>query len=582
MLIEYINKYYPNEKLLGKYSNYWLIRSFNVSKLSINDKYPLQYQFTSRKYLDQALLTSADSLSNFNRKITNKYKAGLGFRYLKGYLGDSILNKSIKEFYHSKKNKLSINEDFKSILSKNSTKNIDWFFGDFLKTNKKIDYTIDRVIEEEDSLTIKIKNKRNITTPVSLYGVKNKEIKFKKWVTNVDSTKTITIPKGDFNKVALNYENLYPEHNTLDNWESLGNTIFNKPLKFTFFKDIQDPYYNQLFYLPSIRYNFYNGLILGITINNKPLIKNNLEFSFSPSYATKSSTIAGKFSILYNHYFEKTKIYKIAYGASGNNLDYAPGLSYTSLAPFVDVVFKRKSLRDAANERLKAKLIYIDKEVGANEIQTEEDKYSVFSLKYSKFKLNMINEVGYSFGAEFSENFSKSYIDLRYRELTSKNRQLDFRIYAGVFFNNKTTDDYFSFGLDRANDYLFELNYYGRSESTGFFSQQYIISEGGFKSALPTRFANQWMLSFNSSIGLWRWIEFYNDVAFLKNRNQYIYFAYNNGIRFNFIHRILELYFPLYSNNGWEVGQPNYSQKIRFTLTGNLNAIINFVRRGFL
>ena len=194
----------------------------------------------------------------------------------------------------------------------------------------------------------------------------------------------------------------------------------------------------------------------------------------------------------------------------------------------------------------------------------------------------MINEFGYSFGTEFSKDFSKGFVDIRFRALTSKNRQLDFRIYAGAFFNNNTTSDYFSFGLDRANDYLFQLNYFGRSEDSGIFSQQFIIAEGGFKSVLPTRFANQWMLSFNSSIGLWRWVEFYNDVAFLKNRNQSLYFAYNNGIRFNFVHRILEVYFPLYSNNGWEVGQPNYNEKIRFTLTGDLRAIFNFVRRGFL
>ena len=90
------------------------------------------------------------------------------------------------------------------------------------------------------------------------------------------------------------------------------------------------------------------------------------------------------------------------------------------------------------------------------------------------------------------------------------------------------------------------------------------------------------MLAFNSSFGIWRWVEFYNDVAFLKNKNTPLYFGYNNGIRFNFIHNILEVYFPLYSNNGWEVSQESYPQKIRFTLTADVNSIYNFFRRGFL
>ena len=581
LMIEYINTYYPNTKLLGKFSNNWLLKRFNLSKLNFNDKYPLVYQFSARKFLDQSLTTSADSLSNFNRKIVNKYKAGLSFRYLKGYLGEDVLKKSIQEFYQKHKKQIVSTDDFKSILEKNTTKNVDWFFEDYIKTNKKIDYTISKVKKNVDSIEVTLKNKRNITTPVSVYGIKNREIVFKKWVTGVDSTTTITLPKGDFNKIALNYENLYPEHNTLDNWESLERKIFNKPLKFSLIKDVQDPYYNQLFYMPNLSYNFYNGLILGVKVHNKPLIKRNLEFTLAPSFGTKSQTVAGQFAVLYNQFFEKTNIYQIAYGVSGTHLDYAPNLSYTSFSPSINVIFKRKSLRDTGNEFIRARMVHINKEVEPTQVQTEQDRYSVLSLVYGKNDLNMIEEFGYQFGTEFSKNFSKAYFDVRYRALTGKNRQLDFRIYGGTFLNNDTTGDYFSFGLDRANDYLFELNYFGRSEDSGLFSQQFIIAEGGFKSVLPTRFANQWMLSFNSSIGIWRWVEFYNDVAFLKNRNQSIYFAYNNGIRFNFVHRILEVYFPLYSNNGWEVGQPNYNEKIRFTLTGDLRAIVNFVRRGF-
>ena len=195
---------------------------------------------------------------------------------------------------------------------------------------------------------------------------------------------------------------------------------------------------------------------------------------------------------------------------------------------------------------------------------------------------DIIKEFRYNFSLEVAEKFSKAAIDLRFRSLSTSDTQLDFRFFAGAFLSNKTEGDYFSFGLDRANDYLFQLNYFGRSENTGFFSKQYIIAEGGFKSILPTRFANQYMVAFNSSFGLWRWVEFYNDVAFLKNKNDPIYFGYNNGIRLNFVHNILEVYFPLYSNNGWETSQKAYPEKIRFTLTADIRSIYNFFRRGFL
>jgi hypothetical protein len=582
LMLEYIEEFYPDVKLLGELSNRWFIKNFHISKQNFNDKYPLVHQFVSRTFLDQALITSADSLSNFNRKIASKYKAGLGFRYLKGFLGDSVLNSSIREFYQNHNTKTISSQDFQKILTAKTTKKINWFFNDFVKTNKKIDYTIDDVHVKGDSLEVTIRNKRNITTPVLLYGLKDKEIKYKKWFTDIENSKTVTIPKEDFNKVSLNSENLYPELNTLDNWKSLNNKIFNKPLKFTLIKDVQDPYYSQVFYQPDINYNFYNGVILGVKLHNKPLIKRNLEVIFSPSYATKSNTVIGKFSALYNQYIEETKIYKVMYGVSGVTLDYAPELSYRAFVPFVNVIFKRKSLRDATSESLSAKMVHIDKEIAPTAIKTDQDNYSIFSFSYNFVNPDIIKEFRYNFSLEAAQKFSKLAVDLRFRSLSTSDTQLDFRFFAGAFLNNKTEGNYFSFGLDRANDYLFQLNYFGRSEDTGFFSKQFIIAEGGFKSVLPVRYANQYMFAFNSSFGLWRWMEFYNDVAFLKNKDNPIYFGYNNGIRFNFIHNILEVYFPLYSNNGWEISQASYPQKIRFTLTADVNSIYNFFRRGFL
>lgn len=582
LMIEYVNKHYPEVKLLGKMSDSWFLKRYNISKLQFNKKYPFIYQFTARKFLDQALTTSADSLSNFNRTIVSPYKAGLGFTYLKGFLGDSTLNKSLKEFYQKSKKQAATTADFENILTKNSTKDINWFFKDYLKTNKKIDYKIASVSTSEDSLKVTIKNKRNITTPVALYGLKEENIVFKKWLTGIDKNQTYTLPKGEFDKLALNYENIYPEYNTLDNYFNLDKKLFNKPFKFTLIKDVKAPDYNQLFYQPVTRYNFYDGIILGLKIDNKPLIKRNLEFKIAPGYAFKSRKLSGSFSLRYNQFFEKTSIYKIAYGIAGNTFQYAPNLSYSSLNPFIDISFKRKSLRDATEKYIRAKIVHIDREVVQNQFLTDEDNYSVFNLSYNFIDPNILNEKRYKINAEFAQNFSKLSADIRFRKLTTSNTQLDFRVFAGAFLHNNTQSDYFSFGLDRANDYLFELNYFGRSENSGIFSQQFIIAEGGFKSVLPTRFANQYMLSLNSSIGLWRWAEFYNGIAFLKNKQSPIFFGYENGIRFNFIHNIFELYFPLYSNNGWEIGQASYPEKIRFTFTGDLRRVINFFRRGFL
>ena len=61
----------------------------------------------------------------------------MAIKYLKNYLGDSILNSSIKELYQEKSTKLISTADFREIITKKTTKNLDWFFEDFIKTNKK-------------------------------------------------------------------------------------------------------------------------------------------------------------------------------------------------------------------------------------------------------------------------------------------------------------------------------------------------------------------------------------------------------------------------------------------------------------
>jgi len=247
-------KYIENTLLVNKRKDYWLVdglQNYLMIEYVETFKYPFLYQFVARKFIDQSLTTSSDSLSNFNRKVISKYKSGLGFKFLQGYLGDSILNKSIKELYQNNTLKIVSSETFRKEISSKTSKKLDWFFGDYLKTNKKIDHKIDYVKQENDSLLVTISNKRNMVTPVALYALKDGNIKAKKWISNIDSVKTVSIKKGDYDFVVLNYENLYPELNTLNNWYKIDKKIFNKPVKFSFLKDVSNPNFNQLVFQPN-------------------------------------------------------------------------------------------------------------------------------------------------------------------------------------------------------------------------------------------------------------------------------------------------------------------------------------------
>jgi len=582
LMMQYVSTYYPEIKLAGNLANVWGFRNFNFSKLDFNDKYPFVYQFSARQFFDQSLTTRSDSLSNFNRKIVNKYKAGIGLRYLSDYVGDTIIKQSFQEFYLKNSLKFSSSQEFGKIVTSKTNKDLSWFFGNYIQTDKDIDYTVKKAIRKNDSVHVTIKNKRNFVAPVALYGVKNRKVKYKQWLEGIDSTKTVVIPEGDFDRIALNFENSYPEFNSLDNWRKIGKPLLTKPLRLKLVKDMDDPYYHQLFVQPQIKYNFYDGALLGLKIHNKPILNRDFQFIVTPLYGTKSGSLAGTFSTRYTQYFEDSRILRMIYGISGSNLNYAPELSYNTFSQSVTMQFRRKSLRDVGTSFVQARLINVNRELTPGTTSSDSDKYSIFKLRYYYNKPDIIKEFQYSLGAEIGSEYSKAIGQVRFRKLTASNRQLEFRLYAGAFLTNNTNSDFFSFGLDRANDYLFELNYIGRSESSGLFSQQFIMAEGGFKSILDERFANQFLFSFNSSIGLWRWFELYHGVAFLKNRGDSVFFGYETGVRLNFVNDIFEFYFPLYSNNGWELNNGPYQEKIRFVLQLNPRAIFNFFRRGFL
>ncbi len=581
LMMKYVSMYYPETKAIGNISNIWGIKSYNIAKLDFNGKYPFVYQFSARKNLDQSLQTQTDSLSNFNRKIVNKYKAGLGIRYLDEYIKDSIIKNSLQEFYNKSSLQLTKSVYFNEILQSKTNKNLNWFFNDYLQTDKKIDYTIDKIEQDKDSTKVYIKNISNFTAPVTLYGINNKSIIFKQWIENIDSLKIITIPNKDIDRLSLNYEYLYPELNLRNNWKKLDKKLLNRPLKFTFFKDVEDPYYNQIFYNLFFGYNFYDGLLLGPDLYNQALFKKKWLFNITPTYGFKSKTLTGSISLFYEYLPQNTSVYRYRAGLVGSKSHYDQDLAFNKFTPFVQIDFNRNSLRDVGGKSLIARYVVVDKELPLVIENPEIYKYNVFDIRYGYSKPDIIKDLRYFADFQYSNDFSKLSFDIRYRKLTDKNRQFDFRMFFGTFLHNDTESDFFSFALDRPSDYLFDYSYLGRSEDSGIFSQQIIIAEGGFKSIFENQFANQWLFSTNASIGIWRWVEAYVDGGFVKNYNENAYFRYDTGIRLNFVHNILEVYFPLQSSLGFEPSLPNYSSKIRFVLTFSPKRIYNFIKRGF-
>ena len=124
ILMKYVEHFYIDEKLIGKLSNVWGIKSYNLAKLKFNDQYPLTYLHMARTGRDQALDTPKDELLKFNSNLSSKYKAALGLLYLEDFIEDSRVEDWMKKFINDPNQKLLTTERFKTYLKTKTSKDI--------------------------------------------------------------------------------------------------------------------------------------------------------------------------------------------------------------------------------------------------------------------------------------------------------------------------------------------------------------------------------------------------------------------------------------------------------------------------
>ncbi|RBN51357.1 gluzincin family metallopeptidase [Flavobacterium psychrolimnae] len=579
-MMKYMDENHPKTKMMGSASNIRLLKSFNLTNIDFNGQYSYFYMLMARKNLDQPLGDPKNTLVKFNEQIASKYRAGLSIRFLDDYLQNNAVPNSIKQFYEKNRITQVSRSDFETIIKSNSNKDINWFFNTIINSRDIIDYKFSSVTKTKDSITFSVKNRTGTPIPIPIYGTKKGEIVFKQWLDIEECDSTFTIPRNNIDKIVLNLKNEVPEYNLRNNWKKLeGFFPNNRPVKFVFMKDLEDPYYNQVLYVPSIYYNLYDGITPGLRLHNKTILEKPFIFDVNPSYSTKSNNLSGSAVFVVNQNFRKSNLYNARYSISGSYFHYAEDASYFRLNPAIQLRIREPNFRDNRKQLFLFRQVIVNKEKSALVIDNSPENYSVFDARYINTKTEVTNHFNFTTDLQISGKFGKITSEIEYRKLFEDNRQINLRFYAGSFLYNKTQSDFFSFALDRPTDYLFDYNYFGRSESTGLFSQQYVVAEGGFKSKIATPFANRWITSFNASYSIWNWIEAYGDVGFIKNKDVKQRFVYDSGIRLNLVTDYFELYFPVYSSNGWEISQDNYNEKIRFIVTFSPKTLINLFNR---
>lgn len=584
IMMEYVQEFHPDKKMMGELSDWGILKGHHLFQLNFNQKYNYLYLLMARRNLDQPIGDPKNKMIKFNEQIAGRYRAGLSMVYLDDYLNNDAVSQAITEFYQLNAKQQTDRIDFETLLKTKTDKNIDWFFDTVVDTHNLIDYKFGCVKKKNDSIQVKIKNRTGTNTPIALYGLNNNEVVFKQWLENVKVDTTLTIASGNVDRLALNYKNEAPEYNLRNNWKKIKGWLPNqKPFKLTFFQDIENPKYNQIFYVPSFTFNLYDGFSPGLRFHNKSLLEKPIIFDIEPTYSTKTGTLIGSFSLAYNNYIRDEELYNVRYFLSGSTYHYAPDARYVKFVPSVQFRLRDDDLRKNKKQFITLRQVMVEREQSSYvTTDKQNENYSVFNARYTKYEAEITKHYSFNTDIQIANSFGKVSGEVQFRRLFNNNRRINLRLFAGAFMYKNTNSEFFSFGLDRPTDYLFDYNFYGRSENSGLFSQQYIMAEGGFKSIFDTRYANQWMTTINGSFNIWNWVEVYGDAGLFKNQYRNTRFVYDSGVRLNLLPDYFELYFPVYSSNGFEFENGNYSEKIRFVVTISPSTLINlFTRKWF-
>ena len=570
LLNKYINDFYPKVKFLGRLAGISLLKNYEISKINFNDLFLNYSEYVQRLNLHQIDDQSSEYLTRINQEIASPYHSGLGLIYLEEIIGENNFKDLARSINNSK-----TRGELNSLFLNYSGIDLDWFVEDYIGKRQSIDLKIKRINKNE----IQVYEKNNINIPYSLGFLKNDSIIEKRFF---EEYKRIELPKLDYDYVAINPDITIPESNRSNNWIYTKSNSNLKPLKVKFISDLENPKFKTLYLRPEITYNLYDGVSPGINILNKGLKNKPFSYEVFTQYASKEKTLVGSLNFRYQLNNEVKDNYSTVFNLFYNTNHYKENLRYQVFSPSVRINFRDNSnLRSKIRKSLTLSMFNVNKE---NNIRNDNllDEYSIYNLGYYYSDIGIIKYLRTSINTEFSNNFGKLNLEFDYRKLLKGNRQFQARVFLGKFFWNNDQFDNFNYNLGRSGGYLFLDNYLGRSESSGLLSQQFIMAGGGFKSFFEEPTTNNFMLTTNLNIGIWKWIEGYLDLGMLKDDIGESRYFYGSGIRLNLLPDFFELYFPVSSSNGFELDDYRYYNNIRFIVSYNLESLGKLFSRRWL
>jgi hypothetical protein len=573
-----MNEKYPLKKFWQVYFKNWkLARFLNIDRLPVVRMQELEWLAQARNNLEQPMNLPADEFSELNYGIILYNKATIAFNYLRAYLGDSLFDAAMGEYYNNWIFKHPQPNDLQAEFSKITDENLDWFFTDLLGTTKRLDY---KMVRKKNNQLL-VKNKGELVSPLVIAGMNGDSIVFEKWVNGFPDQKWIKLPEGDYPEIKIDPGHEMPEIFRMNNnIHRTGTFPRANPIQTQLLLTVDDPEKHTLMYIPAINWSRENGFMAGLAFHNGFIIPKPVEYFVMPFYAFGNNDLAGFGRITYNitpydQFIRRAAIFLegTQFGAPGNQ-------NYQKLKTGADLYFRKRNMHGPFNQLVSVNYIAASS-LYQIELLEKAELNSNIRFSYQLGKNSIINPFILKAGFESGKSSQKTSVEFNYRlSYYGQDNGLDFRLFAGIMLNEDSGIPFYMFspgGRSGRELYLYQGTYPDRFSvfPTNFWSRQMSLSEGGLVSPVNDRLGySRWLvsLSFTSSLpGKTNLLPLkpfvnvlLNDKGFNRENDSPIFFE--AGLKTG-LWNIFEIYFPLLVSKSIDSATGPFKSRIRFVLS---------------
>jgi len=502
----YLNEKYPGKKFreIG-FRNIKMAKFFRIDDIPVQRIQELEWIIPARRNMEQPLDLSATDYGYNNYGSMVYFKAAQGFNYLQAYLGESLYDSIMKDYYRTWKNRHPLPEDLTAIFESHTTKNLSWFFNDFLTTTKRLDYQIARLKDKQ----LLIRNRGELNAPLLLAGLSGDSICSEIWEDGFAGKKWIDTPWRNNSEIKIDpgrrMTELYRLNNNIRTSGVLRRT---DPFQLRFLYTVEDIESRSLLYFPAFNWNSTDGFMAGMVLNNGTLIPKPVEYFLIPLYAFHNQEFAGYGKVLFNITPYDNPIRMTTFILEGEQFGAPGDQNYRKAKIGLDLGFRPGNMVNPVIHKVFGYYLAAS-DLGQIELLVPAKMRSFMQLGYVVERPGKINPFTLTVSFESGKSFQKTSAEYDYLySYYGVNQGLDIRFFAGTMLKNRNTDPFYGFspgGRSGRELYLYQGLYpdrFSEAQKT-FWSRQMSLYEGGLVSPVNEILGySRWLVSLSVSSSL--------------------------------------------------------------------------------